>query len=158
LKAKNHAVSNEQYSRKNNVKIFGLAEEGWDRCDEKVLNLLNDKMQMGLRPEQVAVAHRVRSRSKPQPMIVRFADHTTKMSVMRQRKKLKSSGTAIGEDLCRDLMLVLNRVKEDRRLNGTWAWNGKVCVKDLAGTIHTVQYGQSLDEILKNGSPRANSR
>jgi predicted nuclease with TOPRIM domain len=28
LKAKNHAVSNEQYSRKNNVKIFGLAEEG----------------------------------------------------------------------------------------------------------------------------------
>ena len=153
LKIKSHAVSNEQYSRKNNVKIFGLADAAGDaeeKCAEVVLNLLNSKLDVKLRPEQIAVAHRVRSRAKPAPMIVRFSDHATKMAVMRQRKTMKGSGKSIGEDLCRDLMEVYNRVKNDPRVSGVWAWNGQVFVKDLAGTVHSVLYGQRLSDIIKN--------
>lgn len=145
---KNHAIANEQYSRKNNVKVFGIPEERGETCSEKVRSLVKEQLGINLTAEQVVVAHRVRSFTKPQPIIVRFSDHMTKITVLRSRKKLKGSKISIGEDMCRDLMTVYNRVKTDPRVSSAWMWDGKVFVKDNQGDIHTVWYGQTLDDIL----------
>ncbi len=142
--ARNHAISNEQYSRKLNVKIFGMKEDIGEDCISKVVTLAKEKLGVELTESQVIVAHRTRSQRKPQPMIVRFDGYTTKMSVL----KVKKSGTSIAEDLCRDLMTVYNRVRDDPRVQSSWAWNGKVHIKDHGDRIHTVRYGQSIDDIL----------
>lgn len=147
---KNHAVTNEQYSRKNNIKIFGMKEEQNEDCVQKVIELAREKLKVELTTSQVEVAHRTRSQRKPQPIIVRFNNHTTKMQVLRNRSKLKGVGVSMAEDLCRDLMTVYNRVKEDQRVVSTWAWNGKVFVKDRRGKTYSVQYGQNLDDLLQD--------
>lgn len=108
----------------------------------------NYQLGIALEPEEVAIAHRVASQKSPSPIIVRFVSHAVKMRVLRARRELKGTGTSIGEDLCRDLMAVYHRVRNDSRVKSVWAWNGKVFIKDSIGNIQSVLYGQSLDDIL----------
>lgn len=157
LEAKSHAISNEQYSRKCNVKIFGVQEDKDENCAEKVQNLIREKLGVILEPSEVIVAHRVRAYKSPYPIIVRFNSYATKMQVLKVRAKLKGQGVSIGEDLCRDLQLVLNRAFKDDRVKESWAWNGKINIKDEHGRIHNLQHGQSLDEVLSRRDTRANS-
>lgn len=145
---KNHAVANEQYSRRNNVKIFGLQDEPEENCVTKVVQIVKEKLEIELTASQILAAHRTRSQRKPQPMIVRFDAYATKMSVLKARSRLKGTRVSIAEDLCKDLMTVLNRVKEDDRVVSSWAWGGKVLIKDRHGKVHSVLYGQSLDDII----------
>ncbi len=145
---KNHCIANEQYSRKNNVKIFGMQEEKGENCREKVYCLVKEKLGIDLRAEQIPVAHRVRSFRKPHPMIVRFDDRTTKIGVMKARKKLKGTKISIGEDMCKDLVTVYNRVKQNSRVVSAWMWDGKVFIKDRREGIYNVWYGQSVDDVL----------
>ncbi len=148
LDAKSHAVANEQYSRKCNVKVFGIPEDKDENCTTKVTSLISEKLGIVLNAGQVVVAHRTRAAKKPCPMIVRFDNFETKMKIMRARSKLRGNAESIGEDMCRDLILVLNRARKDERIAESWAWNGRIHVKDVKNKITTLQYGQSLDDAL----------
>lgn len=159
IDAKSHAVQNEQYSRKCNVKVFGMLQEDGENCGRKVTELVSDKLGIQLDEGQVVVAHRTRAAKRPWPIIVRFDSHATKMKVLKVRSKLKGQKESIGEDLCQDLVLVLNRARKDERIAESWAWNGKIHVK--AGNdniIHTLKYGQTLDEALGPVKQRKDAR
>lgn len=142
VSVKAHVVANEQYSRKCNIKVFGLPEDKGENYIGKVTEVIKEKMGLEFQPEQIAVAHRVRSQRHPQPVIVQMDAFDTKIMVLKARKKLKGTGISFAEDLCRDLMTVYNRVREDPRIESCWAWNGKVMAMDQAGTVYNVQYGQ----------------
>lgn len=58
LGVKNHAIANEQYSRKNNIRMFGVREEIGENCTKKVLKVIQKDVELELKPEDVAVAHR----------------------------------------------------------------------------------------------------
>ena len=57
IRCKTHAVENEQYARKSNVKIFGVKEEKSEDTKSKVIKIFNEKLGVSL--QDVDVAHRV---------------------------------------------------------------------------------------------------
>ena len=57
--AKAHAVENEQYSRKSNIKIIGPNEAMQENQKQLVLDLLKEKMDVNRREKDIDVAHRV---------------------------------------------------------------------------------------------------
>ncbi|XP_071057606.1 uncharacterized protein [Onthophagus taurus] len=96
----------EQYSRRNNIRIFGLDEEKEENVEQKVLATLKDNMGISVLAEQIDRCHRVGARKKngkhPRPVIMKFLSYKTKEEILKNRNKLKAAKTlkiGIQEDL-----------------------------------------------------------
>ena len=126
------SVDNEQYSRKANIKIFGIEDFGEknENCVEKVLKICKEKMGVELREKDIDVAHRVgkykENQKHPRGVIVKFLRRKDKFFVLKNGRKLKGFKVAMVEDICVELQLVLNRLKKDPRIKTTWTWDGKM--------------------------------
>ena len=93
----------EDRSRRYNLRITGLTEEPnetWDKTRGKVTELCTRRL--GLPEVRLEVAHRTgpRRHDRPRTIVARFQRFDDREAVMRNAKKLKSSGIRIHEDLC----------------------------------------------------------
>lgn len=94
----------EDYSRRNNLRISGLEEpqndETWEQTSARVSELLLNKLQ--LPTMNLERAHRVgpASSSRPRTVMVRFERFGDREAVLRNARKLKGTGIYINEDLC----------------------------------------------------------
>nr|KAG5704577.1 hypothetical protein BaRGS_031841 [Batillaria attramentaria] len=104
----------EQYTRRNNVRIFGVREEERETaatCEGKVLDILKNKLGLkNTKTEDLEIAHRIGRRerpedsddednAKPRPIIARFVSRRSLQAVFQYRKKLKGTSIVIAEDL-----------------------------------------------------------
>ena len=90
---KDDVIRNEQYARKNNVKIYGLHEDRDESCVDIVRSMIKDNLHIEINSQQIAVAHRINGKTgKPRPIIVRFEQYDVKLVVLKQRRRLKGSG------------------------------------------------------------------
>ena len=83
----------QQYSRRNNVRIFGLddrnANETSNQTERLVGQLISDKLGVPILPSDIEDAHRTGRFSKGanQPVIVRFFSRKTKAVILFNRRK-----------------------------------------------------------------------
>lgn len=149
---KKQAIETEQYSRRCNIRIYGLLQKENEKISECVLKLIRDKMRIHIEPRNIITAHRlpvknVKARvNGTDPVIVQFETADIKTDVLRARRNLKGQAIYVNEDLCRDIQRLFNRVRNHRKIDSAWTWNGQVFGKDDDGTIYKVAYGESLDE------------
>lgn len=94
----------EDYSRRKNVRITGVAERGgnetWEQSAAAVTAMLEDKMDLpGLVLER---AHRVGTHrdSRPRTIIARFSRYCDREAVLRGARRLKGTNIFVNEDLC----------------------------------------------------------
>ena len=103
----------ENHSRRNNVKIMGIPENGnetWEESEQKAIEVIRTRLQIA---EELKVerAHRVgkprppyrhiggeKLKSKPRPIIVKFQEWKTKEKVVRTARKMKPDGLMFYED------------------------------------------------------------
>ena len=92
------ANSNEQYSRRNSFRIFGLNEEEGEDFYEKVLNLCENVLEIQVRRDELNRAYRVgkpreaeagSKNSPPRAMIVKLSGYGTKVKFMKVRRGLR---------------------------------------------------------------------
>lgn len=93
----------ENRNRRNNVRVVGLAEhekESWSDTEEKVKELIKTKLELDADTMVIERAHRVgkRETDRPRVIVARFLNWKDKEQVMKNAKKLKSSGIFINED------------------------------------------------------------
>ena len=83
----------EQYSRRETVRIVGLPEEKDESVEEKVMSLFG-KLDCGVQKEEISIAHRNGKVSgdpkKPRHILVRFTSRRSKAKVMAKKKCLKN--------------------------------------------------------------------
>ena len=96
--------SQEDYSRRNNIRISGMAEppggETWEQTAVAVVSLLGDKLQPpGVKVER---AHRVGQPqpSRPRTIVACLARYSDREAALRNAKKLRGTNIFINEDLC----------------------------------------------------------
>ena len=94
----------EDYSRRNNVRITGLQEhqggETWEQTSVNVSKLLKETLQLpSIKLER---AHLVGpfNPSRPRTIVARFEKYGDSEAVSRNARKLKGSGIYIDDDLC----------------------------------------------------------
>ena len=98
---KNQARVLEDRNRRNNLRIDGIKEtdkETWNECEEKVLSILEKKL--GVNNVIIERAHRMgkRQNDRPRTIIFKLLNYKDKERILRQTKRLKSTGIDINED------------------------------------------------------------
>ena len=82
----------EQYTRKEQVKIFGLPCREPEENTDKVIIDLAGKMGVQLQEDDISVSHRLPARGgKPPPLIVKFVSRNTRAKLMTNKRKLKEA-------------------------------------------------------------------
>lgn len=159
----NRANDTDQYSRRNNIRIYGLKEKEREKAggggagalkedtEAEVLQLCAD-MGVPLKPDDIEAAHRLGTVSStktgtPRGVIVRFVNRKQKERVIKNRRKLKDSGIVMVEDLTDTNYKLFQHVRADPLSDKVWTINGKVTMKTRSGKIVKVH---SLEHLEQN--------
>lgn len=132
IKVKSHANENEQYSRRCNVRIYGIPEEQGENCYDAVLKFCENDLKCAVALDEIDRTHRVgnsRGVSKPRAIIVKFLSFQTKLRVLKHRRNLKGSKKFINEDLTFMNKALFDMARKDLRGLSVWTSDGKVLVK-----------------------------
>ena len=111
IKMGNH---NEQYSRKNNIRIMDIEEEpaeNEEKLTEKVCSILS-KQGVVLSEQEILAIHRLPSRIRARkPVIVKTINNSVKTRIMRRRKEMKAAGYRIADDVTRLNTGLISRIQ-----------------------------------------------
>ena len=154
---------NEQYSRKNNLKLHGLKLKQGEVCRLTVSNMLTEKLHIHLEPGDITVTHPIPRRrqvdgsneegnaeERPPPIIVCFsqAGRDKRDEALKRRKQLKNTGFSIFEDMTSMNMKLINRLKNRDDIKNAWFSNGKVFDLLVSGKKMRFQPFDDIDAKL----------
>ena len=120
----------------------------------KVVDILNEKLNLHLTPNLIDIAHRLRAYKdgRNRRVIVKFVHRQIKQEVLSNRKMLKKSGMSIFEDMTKlnGEILASTKKKLPEEVDQSWFTNGHIFVKWKSVTIErlefkTLAYWLSLD-------------
>ncbi|XP_039299520.1 uncharacterized protein LOC120355240 [Nilaparvata lugens] len=123
----------EQYQRRNNVRIFGLPETKGENITEIVTKLCGEKLKIAVDAAQIDRCHRVGrlpgtgvTQTRPRAVIVKFVSYQTRRSVLSARRQLKGSDVTIREDLTRRRHAHFCEVAARVGIRNAWTVDGRV--------------------------------
>lgn len=151
----------EQYSRRNSLRIYGLQESDGENLMESLPNLLSKET--GLDPpmqkEEICRVHRVGRKvpeKRPRPIILKFATYQARERLFKKRLLLKKSSALqsvfINEDLTKRrsrLLYDARMLKKGSKITDVWTKDGKIFIKSLNGKIVQIQNENQLGDIVK---------
>ena len=145
----------EQYTRRNSIRINGLPESENEDCEDLVLSMLNSRMSLTppLTMNHIDRVHRLGKRGeKPRQIIVKFAMYHQRRRVMAKRASMKGSNIFINEDLTKkrnQLLYVARQEKKQGSIKDCWSYDGRILVRDRAGTIHQITNRDELSAAMQ---------
>ena len=149
LEKANH---NEQYSRKNNIKIMNIREEAGEE-DSTLLNKVTDllgKQDITLSPHQVIAIHRIPGKpGSPKPVLMKLTNTTVKSTIMRKRKVMKSAGHRLVDDVTKLNTELIGRLSEHPAIEAAWYFNGSVYGRTTAGRRIKFDLHDDINNTIK---------
>ncbi|KAI4456698.1 l1 transposable element-related [Holotrichia oblita] len=114
----------EQYSRRNNLRIFGVPEEANEDTKVLVSKFCKDKLKFNVGPELMDACHRLPAKEQQQrPIIVKFHDRATKANVCSKKQELRGTKFVIREDLTRTRHFLMVEAKKKYGNRSVWSNN-----------------------------------
>lgn len=128
----------EQYTRNNNIRIFGLQEKPNENTQELILNIIKEKLKINnIIPGDIEKSFRIgKPNEKPRAIFVKFKSHQNKINVYGNKSKLKGTKITIREDLTKQRIKILNEKIEKYGKKNVWTLDGKIKWIEN-GTKHT---------------------
>ena len=152
VESKARKATNElgQYSRRNNIRIDGLSDNGNEDAETTtniVIDLLNKNIKdLNLNRSDIDTAHRLgKVKGGKRQVIVKFVSRLTRDIVMRGKKIFKGTGIYINEDLTvlNFLVLASLRKKAPDVIESAWSREGTLMFKSkLDQSINPLEFGQ----------------
>ena len=104
-------VDPEDRSRRNNLRIQGIKEdprESCEECENKIYDLLEEKLEMDTSNITIESAHRAgeKSNDKERAIVVQFSFYQDKINILRNCKKLKGTKISIFKDFSPETMQI----------------------------------------------------
>ena len=145
------ANDNEQYSRRNNIRIRGLPIPDGSNGPELVSTWIGRTLGLpDVTASDIAAAHRLPARTgKLESVIVRFQNRQVRDRVIKARKSLKNTAYSIADDLTSLNLSLITRLKADDRIQDAWSWQGKIKVKRSDNKIVNARPFQTVDELYE---------
>ncbi|KAK3910875.1 LINE-1 retrotransposable element ORF1 protein [Frankliniella fusca] len=120
----------EQYARRNNLRIFGVDESQQKEDTDKLVMDVARRIGVQIDKSQIDRSHRLgKPGPKPRPIIVKFIGYSPRRSMFTAKKALKGSGITIREDLTRERLELLKEASEAYNQRNVWTQDGVVMVK-----------------------------
>jgi len=171
-KLKTKQDDEEQYSRRNSVRISGIEETANEDTDTKVLSIINKELKLtDVTNEDIDRSHRVgpKSNERHRSILVKFRSYREKALVLKHSKHLKARNKNcadvkdriyINEDLTTRrafLAREARKLAKDGLLDDTWTYDGRILIKDLKGLITQISSIDDLAEHKKTVKQAASS-
>jgi hypothetical protein len=152
----------EQYGNRNLIRISGIPEAvGEVDTTETVRNLISE-IDPEYKSTDVIRSHRVGKislpgsfNSKTRQIIVRLADPSVKMRILRSRKNQRKS-VYINEDLARSRFKIFYRARQllkTKQIENLWTRNGKIIMKEVNGTINETNTPAAFRTLVEQLAP-----
>lgn len=135
----------EQSSRSLNIRVFGMPKTEKEDLRSKMIDLFR-KIEVPVVDQQITSVHRVAPKvpnDRPPAILVKFANDAARLSVLKHKKKLKSTNIQIKEDLTQSRRALLAAAVQKFSFKMVWCYNGVVCVK--IGNV--INYVKTMDEL-----------
>ena len=162
--------ANEQYSRRNCIRISGIDESSDEKTDAIVLSMAKS-LNCDIQLEEIDRSHRV-GKSTPRTttnnnghasttpaqrrtrdIIVKFSSYRARQKFYMSRSNAKSNGykhVYINEDLTRRRSSLLFRARQlvkSHVLLGAWSSDGTILVKDTHNNVHRILSDRDLHRL-----------
>ncbi|KAK3091154.1 hypothetical protein FSP39_017566 [Pinctada imbricata] len=125
---------NEQYSRKNNVKLHGIPEADAENTSDTVQKVLKDVAQVDLHPEEILAVHRISGKpNEHRPILLKVKNTEVKARIMRKRSVVKRSGKRLTDDVTRLNSKLIQELNGCDEIEQAWYFNGNVYGKVKGG-------------------------
>lgn len=138
LKSANHSLkmkldAQEQYTRNNNIRIFGLQHEKNEDVLKIVTDLFQNKMNINIDNLDIKNVHRVEAKNpsadKPPAVLVQFSNVNKRTAILKQRKMLKNTPVVIREDLTQCRLELLKKAVGKFSEKKVWSLHGNIYIK-----------------------------
>lgn len=125
----------EQYSRRNNIIIYGIKESTNENVDDLVLSFLREKMKINCKIEDFERAHRIGQPKtrKTRAIIVKFTSYRTKAEIYKNKSSLKGTTYLVKEDLTKYRVDLLKMAIEKFGFKKVWTSDGNIIAMDSSG-------------------------
>lgn len=130
----------EQYTRRNNLRIFGIPEMKGEKTNLIVKEMASDKLGINLEDTDIDRSHRV-GQGEKRAIIVKLTRHDMKTKLIQARRKLKGSKIVIREDLTRENAILLKAAWDSPKTTSTWSTDGRV---------FAIKHGSVNRNIIRN--------
>ena len=144
----------EQYSKGTNLLVHGLPSLGDPSSpaeadlEKRVIDYLNSSLNVSISSDDINAMHRLpkaqsnlvatssgASNLKPPPVLIQFCNRKRRNEILTRRKLLKGKGISLTEQLTvkkAQLLKKAGELVETKKINSTWAHDGKILAKTLA--------------------------
>ena len=143
----------EQYDRRWNLRVYNAKESGGEtaeECTRATCEIFTQLIGVRTTEADLEACHRVGPprQDKPRPIIARFVNRKLRDRVLTDRKKLKSKGVSVDEDLTSANFKLAKEVYKHSASLSSWTSNGKVLCKLKNGKTVRVPFGSDVDALL----------
>ena len=163
------ADEQEQYSRRNSLRMSEVEEDENENVNQKVLDILNSKLDLEspVSIDNIDRIHRVVKRypNKNRSILIKFATYEARRNIYLNRRKLYSSSLTedaaknttpaepkiyLNEDLTKlrsTLLWQARSLKKQNLISGCWSSDGTILIKDSNNRITPIKSLRDLNRI-----------
>ena len=118
----------EQYSRRNCLRITGIPEKQNEDTNNIILRMADEKLQTPLSVQDIDRSHRIGNPNTKghRPIIVKFTNYSARSRFIMSRRKLKSTGIGIQEDLTARNRELLKKTSGHPKISSAWSLDGRI--------------------------------
>ena len=128
---------NEQYSRKNNIKILNIKEKNEETVASlttEVCKLFGEHGAVDLNPREIQAIHRIPGRpGTPKPVLIKLFNNNSKTKLMKVRSAMKSTGHRLIDDVTKMNAKLISELLENDLIDSAWYFYGSVYGKTTNG-------------------------
>ena len=143
---------NEQYSRKNNVKIMNIQEkqdETIEGLTKDICDMMNQKG-VDLKPEKIIAIHRIPGKQGlPRPVLLKLRNNNDKTMIMMKRKEFKNSNRLV-DDVTKLNTELIQRLTEHSSIMQAWYFNGSVFGKTTSNRRLKFDLFDNIESVLRS--------
>ena len=126
----------EQYGRRNNLRINGLAENDSEDTNEEIKKFAKEHLHVELVDSDFDRSHRVGKPNpdKPRAILVKFTSYRARKLLITQRRQLKGTRLSIHEDLTKKNQTLLKETSKQTGVVRSWSQDGRIFASILTST------------------------
>lgn len=143
--------SNEQYSRRRNLRIMGMKKSENENTLKMVLDLFNKRMDIPtINSSDIKKCHRIAAKNqspdKPPAVLIEFNNVNKRSEVLKKRKCLKNTNIFIKEDLTKHRLKLFADAVSKFSVKNAWCLHGNVYVRNN-GVVHRIESDDELKQL-----------
>ena len=145
---------NEQYSRKNNVKIMDMpVSKPEGETEEDLISEVSSlfkKQSIDIDRTKIMAIHRIPGKTgHVKPVLIKFTNNNEKTKVMTNRSAFKAMGRRLVDDVTMCNAKLIARLTEHNQIVQAWYYNGSVYGKTVTSQRQKFDIYDNIDDVLQ---------